>query len=467
MDSRDGCWRLSLEWNDGMKAYVETYGCQMNLNESDVLGRRLAEAGHVLVGSEEEADLVLLNTCSIREHAEAKVLSRLGRLRQWKEDGDARLLGVTGCMAQRLGGEFLARAPYLDLVVGSGAYPRFLDTLERRLSTGSAQVDVGYARDFEIEDRPRLDPGAIKTFLTIIRGCDNACHYCIVPFTRGRERSKPIGQILREAQWCVEQGVREITLLGQNVNHYRDGEFGLAQCLRLVARVPGILRVRFTTSHPGYMTEDVLVAMAEEPRVMPQLHLPLQSGSDRVLAAMNREYTLERYRSLVRRGRELIPGLALSTDIIVGYPGETEEDFRSTVAAMEEFQFDSAFMFKYSPRRGTVAAGLPDDVPAEEKSRRLAEIIQLQRRATDRASGRFRGRNVEVLVEGPSGRSPGLVVGKTREFKNAVMAGDPAWAGTIRTMRVEETRGVTLTGRVAKPEERETSPAGGGVHVVP
>lgn len=429
-----------------MKAYLETYGCQMNLNESDVLGKRLAEEGHTLVRTAEEAELVLLNTCSIREHAESKVLSRLGRLRKLKEEGSCSVLGVTGCMAQRLGGEFLAMAPYLDLVVGSGAYPRFLETLEARVRTGRPQVDVGFARDFEVQDRPELAPGSIKTFLTIIRGCDNSCHYCIVPMTRGRERSKPIGQVLAETAWCVEQGVREITLLGQNVNHYRDGEFGLAGCLRQVAQVPGLLRVRFTTSHPGYMTPDVLEAMAAEPGIMPHLHLPMQSGHDRVLASMNREYTLERYRGLVDLGRRLMPDLALSTDIIVGYPGETADEFEATVAAMESIRFDSAFMFKYSPRRGTVAAGRTDDVPPVEKQRRLARIIELQRGITEERSARFVGKTVEVLVDGRSNRDPDLLVGKTREFKNAVFPGPPSWVGTIRRMVVRESRGVTLTG---------------------
>jgi tRNA-2-methylthio-N6-dimethylallyladenosine synthase len=240
--------------------------------------------------------------------------------------------------------------------------------------------------------------------------------------------------------------VREITLLGQNVNHYRDGEFGLADCLRETARVPGIERVRFTTSHPGYMTDDVLVAMAEEPRVMPQLHLPLQSGSDRVLAAMNREYTLARYRELVDRAREVMPGLALSTDIIVGFPGETEEDFEKTYRAMETVRFDSAFMFKFSPRRGTVAAGLADDVPPGEKQRRLARIIELQRRITDESARAMVGSEVEVLVEGPSGRLPGHVVGKTREFRNAVFPGEATAAGRLFRVRVTGARGVTLSG---------------------
>ncbi len=439
-----------------MKAYLETYGCQMNLNESDVLGKRFVEEGHTLVDRPEDADLVLVNTCSIREHAEAKVLSRLGVLKKLKEAGTCTTLAVTGCMAQRLGGEFLGRAPFVDLVVGSGAYPRFFETLAAFRDTGRPQVDVGFARDFTVEDRPQLEPGSIKTFITIIRGCDNACHYCIVPFTRGRERSKPIGQIVRETEWCVSQGVKEITLLGQNVNHYRDGEFGLADALRVTAAVDGVERVRFTTSHPGYMTGDVLEAMAEEERIMPHLHLPLQSGSDAVLRAMNREYTLDRYRSLVRRARELMPDLALSTDIIVGYPGESGEDYRATYRAMEEIRFDSAFMFKYSPRRGTVAAGREDDVPAEEKQRRLAGIIELQRSITDERSARFAGREVEVLVDRTGNREPGTVVGKTREFKNAIMPGRASWIGTLKRMRVSETRGVTLTG---KPVDAEPSAA--------
>jgi len=432
-------------------AYLETYGCQMNLNESDVLGRRLLEEGFRLVDQPEGADLILLNTCSIREHAESKVLSRLGVLKRLKTAENDRLLGVTGCMAQRLGGEFLAKAPFLDLVIGSGAYPRFFDALQKRMVTGRPQVDVGFAPDFTMEDRPDLVPGAVKTYITIIRGCDNSCHYCIVPFTRGRERSKPIGQILSEAAWCVEQGVREITLLGQNVNHYRDGEFGLAQCLRHVAQVDGLERVRFTTSHPGYMTDDVLVAMAEEPRIMPHLHLPLQSGSDRVLASMNREYTWAIYKQLVDRARELMPHVALSTDMIVGYPGETEADFQDTVRALEEVRYDSAFLFKYSPRQGTVSAGYADDVTTEEKQRRLAIVIETQRAITDERSARFVGQEVEVLVDGTSPRDQRRVVGKTREFKNAVFPGQPDWVGTLRRLRVNETRGVTLFGEPIDP----------------
>jgi len=432
-------------------AYLETYGCQMNINESDVLGRRLLEEGFRLVDAPEGADLILLNTCSIREHAESKVLSRLGVLKRLKQEDDERLLGVTGCMAQRLGGEFLAKAPFLDLVIGSGAYPRFFDALKARMVTGRAQVDVGFAPDFKREDRPDLAPGVIKTFITIIRGCDNSCHYCIVPFTRGRERSKPIGQVLSEAAWCVDQGVREITLLGQNVNHYRDGEFGLAQCLRRVAQVKGLERVRFTTSHPGYMTDDVLVAMADEPRIMPHLHLPLQSGSDRVLASMNREYTWTTYKALVDRARALMPQVALSTDMIVGYPGETEEDFQATVRALEDVRYDSAFLFKYSPRQGTVAAGYADDVPTEEKQRRLAIVIETQRGITEERSSRFVGQEVEVLVDGTSPRDQDRVVGKTREFKNAVFPGRPEWVGTLCRLRVTESRGVTLFGEAIEP----------------
>lgn len=429
-----------------MKTYLETYGCQMNINESDVLGKHLAEAGYSLVDKPEDADMVLLNTCSIREHAESKVLSRLGRLRKLKDGGNLQVLGVTGCMAQRLGGEFLTLAPHVDLVVGSGAYPRFLQTLDALKKTGRRQVDVGYARDFVTEDLPDLAPGAIKTFITIIRGCDNSCHYCIVPFTRGPERSKPIGQILNEAAWCVSQGVREITLLGQNVNHYRDGEFGLAKALLAVADVPGLERVRFTTSHPGYMTDDVLTAMASHPKVMPHLHLPLQSGSDRVLASMNREYTFDTYRSIIARARSLMPEFALSTDIIVGYPGETDEEFAETYRAMEEMRFDSAFMFKYSPRRGTVAAGLADDVTPEVKQKRLASIITMQRKITAEQTAQWIGREVEVLVDGVSNRDPGLLVGKTPGFKSAVFPGPSSWIGSVRRVRAESARGVTLTG---------------------
>ena len=429
-----------------LRVYLETYGCQMNINESDVLSKRIKEAGHQMVRDLEQADMALLNTCSIREHAEDKVMSRLGVLRKLKESGGLQFLGVTGCMAQRLGGEFLSKTPFVDLVIGSGAYPRFFEAVEKLERTGKPVVDVGFAEDFQFEDRPRLDPGSIKTFITIIRGCNNSCHYCIVPTTRGYERSKPIMQMIAEASWCASQGIKEITLLGQNVNNYAWEGHSLADCLRAVAGVAGIERVRYTTSHPGYMTDDVLVAMAEEPKVMPHLHLPMQAGSDKVLAAMNREYTLDKYKGLVQRARDLMPDLALSTDIIVGYPGETEEDFAQTYNAMRDIRFDSAFMFKFSPRRGTVAAGVPDDVDPKLKQKRLASIIELQRGITQEKTEALVGSEVEVLVDGVSSRVAGRITGKTQSFRTGVLEGSSEDIGSLVRMRVDSAKGVTLTG---------------------
>jgi tRNA-2-methylthio-N6-dimethylallyladenosine synthase len=380
----------------------------------------------------------------VREGAEERVFGRLGELKRMKMNRQSVRLGVTGCMAQRLGGEILERAGHVDFVLGTGAYGRVFEVMAAREETGEAQVNLGFTDQFATVERPHIEPGVIKTFVSIMEGCNKSCSYCIVPYTRGKERYKPLGLILRECEEVVARGVLEISLLGQNINSYRDGKWRFADVLEQVNRVRGVARIRFTTSHPINTDERMLAAMAACENVCETLQLPLQSGSDRVLAAMRRGYTLEKYRGLVARARELMPNLALTSDIIVGFPGETEEEFELTVRAMEEIRFDSAFMFTYSARRGTRAAAMDDAVPEAVANARLQRIIALQRGITAEISRARVGRVEEVLIESVNPRHPGQLLGKTRTFKTAVVPGPAEWIGTVRRCTVLRSQGAAL-----------------------
>jgi tRNA-2-methylthio-N6-dimethylallyladenosine synthase len=352
-------------------------------------------------------------------------------------------------MAQRLGTEIIERAPQVDLVVGTGAYGRIFEMLARLAATGEPQVDVAPGGDFAGPGRPRLEAGRIRTFVSIMEGCNKSCSFCIVPRARGRERYKPLEMIVAECAELAGRGVREITLLGQNINSWRQGKLRFADVLTAVNRVDGLVRIRFSTSHPINTDPLMLEAMARAGKVCEALQLPLQSGSDRVLALMRRGYSLDRYRKLAAMARSLMPGLALTTDIIVGFPGESDEDFELTVRAMEEIRFDSAFMFTFSPRRGTRASVLPDRVPREVADERLQRVIALQRRVTAETSRARVGGLEEVLVDGPHPRRAPALTGKTRTFKPAVFAGPPEWIGSLRRIRVTAARGVTLYGEAA------------------
>lgn len=437
---------------DGKKSvYLETYGCQMNVNDSDVLASRFQLRDCRVVEHPEQADIILINTCAVREHAEERVFGRLGELKKYKKRRARVRLAVTGCMAQRLGAEILERAPHVDLVVGTGAYGRVFDLLQAAETTGESQVDLSFGQRFDEPERPRVAPGTIKTFVSIMEGCNKSCAFCIVPHTRGKERYKPLGAIRRECEELADGGVREITLLGQNINSWREGRYRFADVLTEVNQVRSLARIRFTTSHPINTDDRMLQAMAGADRVCEALQLPLQSGSDRVLALMRRGYTLDSYRALVARARELMPGLALSTDIIVGFPGETDDDFRRTVEAMEEFRFDSAFMFAYSPRRGTRAAAMADEIPAGVAAARLQEIIARQRRITGEISRSLIGRTEEVLVEAVWPRRAGALLGKTRTFKPVILDGPSGWIGRTVPVRITAAQGVTLQGQPLDP----------------
>ncbi len=413
----------------------------MNKLDSELLRGILVEEGFSSSESPENADIVLINTCSVREHAEQRALAGLLRLARWKRERPGRILGVVGCMAQRMGEELLARVPHVDLVAGPDTY-RMLPNVLRRGNFPAVLVEQNGELYEGVE--PRREEG-VRAWVAIMRGCNNFCSYCIVPYVRGRERSRPHRLVVAEVEGLAEEGYKDVTLLGQNVNSYCDGEVDFAGLLRLVDRA-GVPRVRFLTSHPKDLSEDILRAMAECPSLCEHLHLPIQSGSDRVLGLMRRGYTVERYLKIVEEARRLVPGISITTDILVGFPGEAEEDFERTLEVVRYVQFDDAYMYRYSPRPGTLAARFPDDVPEEEKLRRLDEVIRLQREITRRVNEKLVGSEVEVLVEAPARRDG--MLGRTRTDKPVVVRGEGLKVGDFVRVKVTGTTGPTLLGEV-------------------
>jgi tRNA-2-methylthio-N6-dimethylallyladenosine synthase len=434
------------------RVFIETYGCQMNVADSELVGGVLRRAGYAVAAAPEDADVILLNTCAIREHAEERVLRRLGDLARFKHARPGLRLGLLGCMAQHNRAALVEKAPWLDLVAGPDSYRR-LPELLGRVRFDPAQQAAGQAATIDVRlDRyetyadiaPAHGPG-VRAYVTAMRGCDRFCAFCVVPYVRGRERSVPPEAILADVSGLAARGAREIVLLGQTVNAYRFGDTDFGRLLRLVAAVEGVERIRFTSPHPCDMSDSVIEAMATEPKVQPALHLPLQSGSNRVLAAMERGYTVGEYLALVERMRAAIPAIALSTDIIVGFHGEEEPDFRATLDLMAAVRYDSAFSFKYSLRENTRAFRIGDTVGEEEKGRRLAEVIALQERVSSERNRALVGRRVAVLVEGTARRGGGMLSGKTPQFKTAVFpAADSVRPGDTVTVRVESATGHTL-----------------------
>jgi tRNA-2-methylthio-N6-dimethylallyladenosine synthase len=422
--------------------YVETYGCQMNVADTELIMGTLGAHGYVRVDTPDEADVILLNTCAIREHAEERVLGRLGALAGHKRRPGVRL-GVTGCMAQHLRDRLRDQAPLVDVLVGPDGYRH----LPQLLAADDTDPHVGLRLDASetYADLPIARDGGVRAWITIMRGCDRFCTFCVVPFVRGRERSLSGAVLLEQVRAAVGGGAREIVLLGQTVNAYRHEDWDFARLLRAVAAVPSVERVRFTSPHPAEMSEAVIDAMAECPAVAPQLHLPVQSGSDRVLERMARDYTVARYEDLVARLRRRIPDLALSTDVIVGFPGETGDDFAATLDLVARVRYDSAFLFKYSRRDGTRAAKWDETVSEAEKGRRLADVIALQERIGGEINRRLVGETVSVLVEGPARRHDGWMMGKTPQMKTVVFPG-PAAPGTTVRVRVQSTTAHSLRG---------------------
>ena len=402
----------------------------MNVADSQTVSAILRRAGYLSAEAAEDADVVLLNTCAIREHAEEKVLHRLRELARLKHARPEVKLGLLGCMAQHNRVAIMEKAAFLDVVAGPDSYRRLPEMLARARYNFDASIDVHLDRAETYADITPDYGGGVRAYVTAMRGCDKFCAFCVVPYVRGRERSIPPSDLMREIGELAARGVKEVVLLGQTVNAYRFADTGFGALLRMVASIGGIERIRFTSPHPGDMSAEVIEAIASEPKVQPHLHLPLQSGSDRVLAAMERGYTVAEYLALVARVRAAIPGVALSTDIIVGFHGEEESDFEATTDVMRAVGYDSAFMFKYSVREHTRAFGLGDCVSEEEKGRRLMALIALQEEMSLARNRAMVGREFPVLVEGPARRGGGMMAGKTPQFKTAIFAVETAAVGT-------------------------------------
>ena len=440
------------------RVYIETYGCQMNVSDSELMAGILIQSGHQTVTHIDDADVVLVNTCAIRENAETKVINRLKHLNHRKRRQPELIIGVCGCMAQHLRDRLLDAAPYVDLVMGPDAYrnlPVALDALtgglEAHVSLKDRDPFLGLRLD-KSEDYADIAPirkEGIRAWLTIQRGCDKMCTFCIVPFVRGRERSLPLKLLVEDVKKLVDQGFKEVVLLGQTVNSYRDNGSDFGDLLYAVGEVNGLERLRFTSPHPADATERMIDAMASSPTVCKHLHLPLQSGSTPVLERMRRTYTAEEYRDLVTKLRERIPDIALSTDIIVGFCGETEAEFMETYQMMTDIRYDSAFMFKYSEREGTLAhKALPDDVPEAEKGERLKQIIELQEQISAEINTTAIGDTVAVLVEGESRRETDKYYGKTDGFKTTVFPKADSQIGEVVNVRIHNTTAHTLIGQI-------------------
>lgn len=434
-------------------AYIETYGCQMNFSDTEIIAALLTDMGYGFTKDELKADLVLLNTCAIRDNAEKKIWNRLNRLKSSKKKNPGMLVGVMGCMAERLKTKLLDREKLVDIVVGPDAY-RDLPGLVEEAETGQKAVNVLLSREETYADIApvRLNSNGVTSFISIMRGCDNMCSFCVVPFTRGRERSRDFRSIVKEAEDLVAQGYKEVTLLGQNVDSYKFEDCSFADLLEKVALLSPELRVRFSTSHPKDITDEVLYAMAKYDNICNYIHLPAQSGNSRVLDLMRRGYTREWYEGKVNRIREIIPDCAISTDIITGFCTETEEDHEETKSLMEWARYSHAFMFYYSERPGTLAARkYEDDVPLEIKKRRLQEVIDIQNRVTREYSASQIGKTFRVLVESNSKRSDQDWCGRNDYNQMVVFPkGDHGLEpGMYVHVHVEDATAITLKGKVA------------------
>ncbi len=436
------------------KVFMETFGCQSNVLESDHVSSMLIKDNFSFTKEIADADVILFNTCSIRQHAEDKVFSRLGQLADWKKEKEGRVVGVMGCMATSYKDQLMERAPHLDLVVGPDQYMKIPQVVREASQTGKSQV----LADFDPIYFPENDVDRLaqphKAFLEIMKGCDKFCTFCVVPFTRGREISRPSEDIVSETQRLAQAGVKEVMLLGQNVNSYGLGlkskgkTITFAELLCEVARVEGIQRVRFMTSHPLDLPDDLVEVMATEPSVCESIHLPVQCGSDRILKRMSRKYTVEHYLERVHKLRSSIKDLFMTTDLIVGFPGETDEDFQGTMDLLEQVRYDAVYSFKYSPRVGTVAARMLDQVPEAVKDERLARLNEMAWKHAAEACATRLGKIEEVLIDGPADKTPGGFYGKSRQNRTVVFLGQGYKTGDVVKVKIDRHKVANLYGTV-------------------
>jgi tRNA-2-methylthio-N6-dimethylallyladenosine synthase len=438
--------------------YVETYGCQMNVSDSELMLGKLAAHGYDAVDRPDDADVILVNTCAIREHAEQRVIGRLGELKRNMRPGA--VMGVTGCMAQRLGPQLLDKARHVSLVIGPDGY-RALPALVEGARRGERTIATSFDLEEHYEDFQPRRFDKVKAWIPVQRGCDYRCTYCIVPTTRGAERSRRLADVVREVEAVVAEGMTEVVLLGQTVNSYHDGDFDFADLLRAVGRVPGIKRLRFTSPHPNDFSDRVIDAMAEVNAFCEHVHLPMQSGSSAVLKRMLRRYTREGYLDCVARLRAAIPGLSVTTDIIVGFPGETDADFAETLAVVRDVEFADGFTFKFSPRDGTPATRMPAELTVSDEvaSERLATLVETMRGITRRQNMSALGRRCEVLIEREARRGDELLLARTRDFKSVLVPREAGTLGDYVTVELTGTTGSTFTGQIVR--ERKPLPMAG------
>jgi len=437
------------------KLYIKTFGCQMNEYDSDKIADVLGAAhGMETTADPADADVILFNTCSVREKAQEKVFHDLGRVKHLKRARPGVLIGVGGCVASQEGAAIVARAPYVDLVFGPQTLHRLPEMIAARRASGTPQIDISFP---EVEKFDRMPPARVEgasAFVSIMEGCSKYCSFCVVPYTRGEEISRPFESVLVEVAELAAQGVKEITLLGQNVNAYRgpteEGEIAdLALLLEYVAEIPGMERVRYTTSHPREFTPRLIEAYSRLPQLVSHVHLPVQSGSDRILAAMKRGYSVVEYKSIVRRLRAARPGICISSDFIVGFPGETEDDHAATLELIDECAFDASFSFLYSPRPGTPAAALRDETPHEVKLARLHALQEKIDRRANEISGAMIGTTQRVLVEGPARRNPDELAGRTDNNRMVNFSGPLRLAGSFVEVSITAVRPHSLRGEMA------------------
>jgi tRNA-2-methylthio-N6-dimethylallyladenosine synthase len=447
------------------KLYIKTFGCQMNEYDSAKMSDVLAAGGMEATADPADADVILFNTCSVREKAQEKVFHDLGRVKHLKKARPGLVIGVGGCVASQEGAAIVARAPYVDVVFGPQTLHRLPALIEARRRTGKPQVDISFPEIEKFDHLPPARVAGVSAFVSIMEGCSKYCSFCVVPYTRGEEVSRPFEDVLTEVAELALAGVKEVTLLGQNVNAYRgktggeheDADFALL--LEYVAEIPGIERIRYTTSHPKEFTQRLIDVYVRTPKLAGHVHLPLQSGSDRVLAAMKRGYTTLEYKSIIRRLRAARPDISISSDFIVGFPGETERDFEATMKLIAEIGFDDSYSFLYSPRPGTPAAELADDTPPPVKQERLARLQALIERQAGAISNAMVGSTQRVLVEGSAKKYPGELCGRTNSNRMVNFAGPPEIVGHMADITITAARSHSLRGECCVP------PPAGEVHV--
>lgn len=431
---------------NGKKIYIETYGCQMNLSDTEIVMSVLEDFGYKQTGEINNSDVILLNTCSVRDNAEKKINNRLVHLRSLKKKNPNMIIGILGCMAERLRDELKD----VDLVVGPDEYRKLPQLIENVIETGEKGIAVKLSKVETYDDIIPLRKEGVSAWISVMRGCDKFCTYCVVPFTRGRERSRSYKSILSETLALRDNNIKEITLLGQNVNSYKYEDKKFPELLRIIAKAVPDMRIRFTTSHPYDLSDNLLEVMAENDNICKYIHLPVQSGSNRILALMNRLYTTQEYLKIIDKARALMPEIALSTDIIAGFPTETDEDHRQTLELMETVRYSGAYMFAYSPRENTKSYKMKDNVPAELKQERLAEIIELQTKISLNENKKLIGKTKSVLLESYSKKSSDNLLGRTDCNRSVIIPSENYEIGDKIDVKIEKVNSATLFGKPIK-----------------